>query len=259
MSGNLFVEERRRVILEQLREQGRVSVNDLSELLHVSAVTIRYDLRSLEEEGLLERTYGGAVLPANQPSPLEMTFEVRQRRSGGEKEAIARTAAGMVQNGYSIGLDASTTAYAMVPYLKQLDRLIVVTNSLMIAQSFLDSPQVHVFMPGGGLRRDSISLVGSPETMPDINLNMGFFGAHGISTAMGITDIDPDEVAMKRALRARCMTTVIIAHHEKWDKVAPYPFAELSQVDTIITSQRLTDVQTSRLREQKIRIVNVAV
>jgi DeoR/GlpR family transcriptional regulator of sugar metabolism len=255
MARSMFVEERRRLILEHLRHHGRVLVSDLSELLNVSTVTIRYDLRSLEESGLLERTYGGAVLPISWQSGPELSFDTRQRRDRGEKDAIARTAASMVQSGHSIALDASTTAFAMVPYLKRLDRLVVVTNSLMVTQSFLDSPQIQVMMPGGRLRRDSIALVGQAETVPNINLNIGFFGTRGISPTVGITDTDPDEVAIKQALMARCLTTVIVVHHDKFDQVAPYPFAALDQVQTIITTPGIPDWQLQRLREHGVEVV----
>ena len=85
----LFVEERRRVILDQLKEQGRVSVKDLSALMSVSAVTIRQDLRALEDVGLLERTYGGAVRRES-PSVLpEMSFHARLGKKRREKEPSA--------------------------------------------------------------------------------------------------------------------------------------------------------------------------
>jgi DeoR/GlpR family transcriptional regulator of sugar metabolism len=256
MPDHLFAEERRRVILEQLRHDGRVSVNDLSDRLNVSAVTIRYDLRFLEKDGLLERTYGGAVLPTTgKHSGPELSFDVRQRRARQQKDAIARAAASLVQNGDSIALDASTTAYSMVPYLKRFERLVVITNSLTISHSFLDSPHVQVLMPGGRLRRDSIALVGHPETLPNINLNLGFFGARGISSTMGITDTDPDEVAIKQAMIGRCLSTVIIADPDKWDKVAPYSFAALQQVKIIISTADAPSWLIKQLRDMGIEII----
>lgn len=236
MAGDLFLEERRRLILEQLKRHGRVSVKTLSETLHVSTVTIRHDLRTLEEEGFLERTYGGAVLPIAEQGGPELSFDIRQRRAGDEKAAIARTAAELIHDDASIALDASTTAFALVPHLKRFKRLMVITNSLMIAQNLLDAPQVQVLMPGGHLRRDSIALVGRVDSLPAVNVNIGFFGTRGISSSRGFTDSDPDEVEIKRALLAHCLHPVIVAHHDKWDKVAPYVFAEPTAVRTIITT-----------------------
>jgi DeoR/GlpR family transcriptional regulator of sugar metabolism len=233
---DLFLEERRRLILEQLKREGRVSVRALSEALNVSAVTIRGDLRTLEEAGLLERTYGGAVLPLNEQSGPELSFDIRQRRAGQEKADIARAAAALIREDDSVALDASTTAFALVPHLRRFQRLTVVTNSLMVAYHLLDAPQIQVVMPGGRLRRDSIALVGGAESLPELHLNIGFFGARGISARAGFTDSDPDEAAFKRALLARCPRPVIVAHADKWDKVAPYAFAEAGAVNAIITT-----------------------
>lgn len=233
----LFVEERRRVILEQLRQHGRVFVKDLSDTMRVSAVTIRQDLRALEDEGLLERTYGGAVQRSSGGTYTpELSFDVRQSRSARAKEAIGAVAAARVRDGDAIALDASTTAFALSPHLKKLNRLTIVTNSLIIAQGFLDTPNVQVLMPGGRLRRDSISLVGKPDFLPEINLNIGFFGTRGISVAGGVTDSDPDEVAMKAAMVRHCLQAVVVADGSKWGQIAPYTFARPQDVALVITS-----------------------
>lgn len=254
MGEGLFVEERQRRILEQIRRESRVSVNQLSQLLGVSAVTIRSDLRSLEASGLLKRTYGGAVAVNSEVTTPELSFDVRLRRNHAEKDAIARAAARHVQDGDSVMLDASTTAYAMIPYLKPRLRLVVVTNSLMVAQAFLDAPQVNVLMPGGRLRRDSISLVGQPDALPDIHINQGFFGTRGISLAAGVTDSDPDEVAMKRAMLERCLAVTVVSHPDKLDKVAPFSFANIERVHRLITTRGAPDTALDALRARGVTV-----
>ncbi|MFN8376683.1 MAG: DeoR/GlpR family DNA-binding transcription regulator [Anaerolineae bacterium] len=254
MPENLFVEERRRLIIEQLMLNGRVSVNTLSENLGVSTVTIRQDLRALEEVGLLERTYGGAVRKTSEEYLPELSFHVRQKRNWREKQIIAAAAVAQVKDGYTVALDCSTTAYALVPQLKKFKKLTIVTNSLFIAQSFLDSPGVHVLMPSGRLRRDSISLVGKPEALPNINLNVGFFGTRGISLVGGITDIDADEVAMKQAMIAHCLSTVILADSSKWGEVAPYKFVRPEQIERIITSTRTPETLIRQFREASVQV-----
>lgn len=231
------MEERRRTILQELEARGRVSVKDLSDLLNVSAVTIRQDLRALAEEKLLERTHGGAVLLRTKNASPELSFDVRQRENIQAKTLIASAAAACVQNGDSIAMDASTTVFAMLPFLKKLERLIIVTNSLMIAQHCLDSPHIQVLMPGGRLRRDSISLVGRPDNLPHINLNAGFFGAHGITPETGFTESNIDEVHMKQAMIANCRTIYMLVDGRKWGKIAPYTLIEPHQVTEIVTTQ----------------------
>lgn len=250
----LFVEERRRAILEQLEREGRVSVKELSQAMRVSAVTIRQDLRALEESQLLARTYGGAVLRTRKSPLKELAFDVRKRKNRRAKEVIGAAAAALVRDDYAIALDCSTTSFAIVPYLKKLNKLTVVTNSLIIAQSLLDCPGFQVLMPGGRLRCDSISVVGQPEDLPDINLNIGFFGTRGISMVGGITDIDPDEVAMKKAMIARCVSTIIVADGSKWGQIAPYPFVYLSDVERIITTDDAPTELVEGFRETGVRV-----
>jgi DeoR/GlpR family transcriptional regulator of sugar metabolism len=254
MSDMQFLEERRKAILGRLQQFGRVSVNTLSEEMGVSTVTIRQDLRALEQLGLLKRTYGGAIRRLPEQTVAEFSFHIRQEQNAAEKDIVARAAALLVKEGDSIALDASTTAYAMVPYLKTLTDLTVVTNSLAIAQSLLDSPHIQVLMPGGRLRRDSISLVGRPELLPDINLNIGFVGAVGITALGGVGDIDPDEVAIKRAMIARCITTVVIADSTKWGRLAPYTVLAPDAIQHVITSIHAPQSLIDTFKDKNIRV-----
>jgi DeoR family fructose operon transcriptional repressor len=254
----LFVEERRRIILAQLQEQGRVSVKELSEAMQVSAVTIRQDLRALEEEGLLDRTYGGGVRHSTMILP-ELSFHARLRKHVKEKQAIAAAAAQWVEDGDTVGLDASTTVHALVPALKRLTRLTVVTNSFVIAQSFLDSAHIQVLVPGGRLRRDSISIVGRPEGLPDINLNIGFFGARGVSISSGISDVDADEVQIKSAMIARCVKPIVLADSSKWGQVAAYTFIKPQQLARIITSEAAPQDIVTQFRELGVLIDRIPV
>ena len=250
----LFLAERRRFILDQLQQSGRVSVRALSDELGVSTVTIRQDLRALEKEGLIERTYGGAILVEKRSGISELSFHVRQVERHMEKDAIARAAAALVQNGYGVALDASTSTFAMTPYLKSLEGLTIVTNSLMIAQQFLDTPHVEVNVLGGRLRRDSVSLVGRPDREPGVNLNIGFFGVRGLTLAEGATDVSLGEVEMKRAALQRCHKTVVVADSSKWGQIAPYSFAPINRIDLIITSDR-TPAETLRtFREAGVEV-----
>lgn len=257
MPESLFMTERRRTILDVLREQGRVSVNELSERLRVSAVTVRQDLRALDEENLLERTHGGAVLPRRRTATPELTFDVRLQERQLFKQSLAREAAKRVQSGATIAVDSSTTVFAMLPMLKHIDRLIVVTHSLMVAQSLLDSPQIQVIMPGGVLRRDSIAVVGNPQNFPDININIGFFSAHGITIETGATESSQEEASMKRALMSRCLAVCYLIDDVKWGRVAPFTLAVPDEIDTIFTPASAPRDALEFYRKKGIEIVRV--
>ncbi|MCK6581140.1 MAG: DeoR/GlpR family DNA-binding transcription regulator [Anaerolineae bacterium] len=259
MRESLFVEERRRLILDSLRQDGRVSVKGLSQKLRVSAVTIRQDLRALEDEGLLERTYGGAVPHESQINLPELSFQSRMRKRRKDKEIIAERAVKLVQEGFCVALDASSTAYAAAEHLKQFRKLTIVTNSLVIAQGFLDTPQIQVILPGGRMRRDSISVVGFPQGLPNINFNIGFFGARGISLTVGVTDIDADEVAIKRAMFERCVHPIVVIDGSKWGQVAPFTFIRPDEVRHVITSSDapMSEVEQMRMSGALVEIAEL--
>ncbi len=259
MTDSLFMTERRRTILEALQEQGRVSVSELSRRLQVSAVTIRQDLRALEEERLLERTHGGAIMPRKRSVTPELTFEVRLRERREVKDAMARAAARWVQPGATVALDSSTTIHAMLPYLKDIPRLIVVTHSLVVSQALLDAPQIHVIMPGGVLRRDSIALVGSPQNLPDIHINDGFFSAHGMTVETGATESSQEEATMKRALMSRCIRVHYLLDDVKWGRVAPFTLAHPNEIHHLITTQRLPQEAVEYLQRHQVDVERVSV
>lgn len=232
--------ERRQAILTAFDGTLRLSVAALSARFSVSEVTIRNDLQALSEQGLLLRTRGGATAVAIQP---ELSFDIRQQKNADQKARIARAAAALVNDGDTIALDASTTAIAMVPYLVDCADLTVVTNSLKGAISLLRNRHVHVIMPGGHLRRDAISLVGGDENgyLDELHVRIGFFGARGVTVDQGLTDINHDEIKWKQRLVERCREVVAIFDSSKLGQLAASTFAQLDQVDAIITD---TDAAT---------------
>src|SRR5690349_9504467 len=157
----LYLEERRQEILQQVQKAGRVSVSELSQQFGVSEVTIRADLQALAEYNLLVRTHGGAV-PAGRALPeLSLSLSLRRQQQVSEKNRIGEAGAELVTDGDAIFLDTSSTALAIAQRLKQHRHLTIVSNSLAIAQEMLDAPGVTVVMPGGQLLRETASLIGT--------------------------------------------------------------------------------------------------
>ena len=249
------LEDRHKTIVKLLRQEGgRFSVSALSRHLGVSAVTIRQDLRVLAQNNVIERVYGGAILRADGPLSAELVFEVRLQEARSEKEAIARQAALLIKEGYGIALDGSTSVYALVPHLRSLQNLTIVTNSLMVAGGFRDTPQNTVLMPGGRVRGDTATIVDTPHVLPELNLNYGFFGAWGVSADGGVSDVDPDEVQMRQALIRRCLKVIILIDSRKWGETAPFTFARLTQIDHVITSDLAPPEPVKQLRAMGITV-----
>ena len=248
--------QRRQQILTALAEAGQLSVAELSDTFDVSEVTIRQDLQALSEQGLLLRTRGGATSTNTLP---ELSFDLRQQQYAAQKARIGQAAAKLVHYGDTIFLDASTTAQAIIPHIKQLAELTVITNSLRVTLNLLDAPQIHVILPGGSLRRTSISLVGQPQhpLIEDINVQIGFFGARGISVAEGLTDVNLDEVRMKQGMMEHCKRVIGLVDARKWGKVAAYTFAPLDTIQTVFTDTNAPNDLVDEVRQYNVEVVLV--
>jgi DeoR/GlpR family transcriptional regulator of sugar metabolism len=258
MSDRLFLQERLDQILDLLHQQGRVSVATLSERFDVSAVTIRNDLSTLDAQGRLVRTHGGAVLRANNTAELP-AFALRKDLRSAEKERIGRAAAALVRDGEAIALDASTTAWHVARHLKARRELTVVTNGLYVALEFLDSPSVTVVMPGGSLRAESASLVGAEGAciLDRYHLQKGFFGAGGFTLEEGLTDTSQYEVELKRRMVARSREVIAIVDSTKWGQVAFVPLVPIDQLHRIISDTQAPPDRVAALQARNIPVTLV--
>jgi DeoR/GlpR family transcriptional regulator of sugar metabolism len=254
----LFLQERLEQTLALLRAQGRVSVADLGRRFRVSAVTIRNDLATLEQQGHLLRTHGGAV-PCPNSSSEPPAFALRKELHQDEKERIGRAAAALVRDGDSIALDASTTAWQIARNLKDRRELTVITNGLFIAVEFLDSPDVTVIMPGGSLRVASASLVGDEGAciLERYHVQKGFFGAGGFTLEEGLTDTNQYEVELKQRMVERSKEVIAVVDSSKWRQVTFAALASVDQLDRVIADDGAPPDMVAHLREHGVEVVLV--
>lgn len=255
MGRKLFRQERREHIIALLAQDGHVSVADLSAQFGVSEATIRADLDALAAECLLTRTHGGAL--ALDQDRLELSFDFRRRLHAAQKNRIGAASAAMIEDGEAVVLDASTTALAVATQIKDRRELTVITNGILIALALLDIPGITVLMPGGFLRRDSVSLVGDEghDFVEKFNFQKGFFGAKGLTLEQGLTDVDSAEVAVKRDLVARARQVIAVVDSSKWGRVGFASFASIDQVNCVITDEGAPADMVAALREAGIDVV----
>ena len=248
--------ERRHEILLAIEKTGKLTVEESSTLFDVSEVTIRQDFQALHEQGFLLRTRGGAV---SNNRMAEFSFDVRQQQNATQKRRIGQAAAKFISHGDTIFLDASTTAHSVIPYIKNISELTVITNSIKASMNFLDSPQIQVILIGGNLRRESISLVGSgcEELLAEINIQTGFFGARGVTVEEGLTDVNVDEVGIKKIMVDRCRQVVGVIDSTKWGKVAAYTFARLDQIDCLVSDKDTPGDLVEETKENQVEIILV--
>jgi DeoR/GlpR family transcriptional regulator of sugar metabolism len=249
-----YAPERRDVILQLLAQDGSVSVARLASRLNVSEVTVRKDLSWLEDRQQLVRTHGGAMAAGRRSS--ELAFEVRQGLNRAEKEAIGAAAASLVQDGESICLDASTTALEVARHLKDRTELTIVTNGLRIAAELAGLPGIMVLMPGGRVRWEAFSLVGSwgEALFRHINVQRAFVGAVGFTLEESLTDVTDEEAQAKRVMVGAAREVIALIDHSKWGRVAFATFCGLDSIGRIITDAGAPADMVAAVRDRGVRV-----
>jgi DeoR/GlpR family transcriptional regulator of sugar metabolism len=243
--------------LEDIRRAGSARVSDLTQRLGVSDMTIRRDLEVLARAGLIEKVHGGAVLPGA-PSSHEPGFEAKSVLERPEKEAIARAAAALVVPGTAIALSAGTTTFALAHYLLDIPGLTIVTNSMRVANLFETArPAVQVrgdasVVLTGGVRTPSDALVGpiADLAIRSLHVDLLFLGCHGIDVEAGLTTPNLAEAETNRAFVHAARRVTVVADHTKWAIVGLSSFADLEEVDMLITDSELHPEARALLAEK---------
>ncbi|MFF1400393.1 DeoR/GlpR family DNA-binding transcription regulator [Streptomyces sp. NPDC058287] len=259
---NLLAEQRRALILDEVRRRGGVRVNELTRKLGVSDMTVRRDLDALARQGVLEKVHGGAV-PVVEASTHEPGFEAKSGLELSAKEDIARTAAALAVPGTAIALSGGTTTYALAHHLLEVPDLTVVTNSVRVADVFHGAQRSSGQRQGaatvvltGGVRTPSDSLVGpvADQAIAALHFDVLFLGVHGISLEAGLSTPNLAEAETNRRLVQSARRVVVVADHTKWGTVGLSSFASLDQVDTLVTDAGLPADARAEVSEE-LRLV----
>lgn len=248
----LSTERRRDQLLAYLSSRDRSSVNELSQALNVSEVTVRKDLDALEGQGVLTRIHGGAVVSGR--GRLELYFAAREQENLEEKRRIAHAAAALIQSGQRIFLDASTTALHVARLIKDRDDLVVVTNGLYIALELNFSAGITTLVVGGTMRRRSSSLVGSLNynTLQRLRVDLGVFGASAVTVRDGLMEADLNEAQLKQQMVGAAGQVIGIVDASKWGVVAFSAFALPHEIDRLITDERAPVTMVEAFRSHGI-------
>jgi DeoR family transcriptional regulator of aga operon/DeoR family fructose operon transcriptional repressor len=231
---------RRQRILGLVNERGDARVSELKDLFGVSEVTVRADLAALASRGLVVRTHGGVALPERGLRSIEPSFATREATNVEMKMRIGAAAAALIQNGHSVVMDASTTALQIARVLnvqRNVHDVTVITNGVHTALELTDTPGVSTILTGGQLRANAVSLTGAlaGDLLGKVHGSLGFFGARGLTTTQGLTDVNLQEVEMKAAMAAVCERVVAVLDHTKLGKVSLATFVPLSSLSLVIS------------------------
>jgi len=248
----MLTSQRKLLLLDLLRQEGKIVAKTVAAQLDISEDTIRRDLRELAGEGLLQRVHGGA-LPA---SPAMGDFAARQRIAVNDKSAIGRAAALMIQPGQVVFLDGGTTSAQLVRHLPADLRATVITHSPSVAVELVAHPSIEVIMLGGRLFKHSVVGVGSAtvEAIRQVRADVYFMGVCSVHPEAGLTTGDFEEAGVKRALSAAAAETIVLASPEKLATASPYQVIALEELSGIVTMGSVADELLAPYRKWGISI-----
>jgi DeoR/GlpR family transcriptional regulator of sugar metabolism len=249
----MLTAERRQLILDRLREDGKLVAAELSAALAVSPDTVRRDLQELAEAGLLRRVHGGALPPAVGATP----YAVRREQAPAAKAAIARATARLLHDGQVILLDAGTTTLEVARHLPPELRATVITNSPPIAVALAEHPTVDVTVVGGTLEKDARALVGAAtiEALRSVRADVLVLGICSLHPEVGITVNELEESYVKRAMIANAAEVVAVSSGDKLGSAAPYVVGPLDELTHLVTEESCANEQLEPYRAAGIEVV----
>ncbi|MFB6466944.1 DeoR/GlpR family DNA-binding transcription regulator [Cytobacillus sp. Hz8] len=249
----MFQEERLFAIIKYLKENQRISVEQICSLLNVSRDTARRDLVKLEEEKSIVRTRGGAILPSSKHEIK--TYSTRLKIVSEEKQIIGKKAASLIYPSDRVILDASTTVQACAEHMENVD-CTVITNSINQAEILSINSKMNIQLLGGTLQKEHRFLYGSSviKRLSQYYADKAFIGIIGISEN-GLTIAHEEDGFVKRKMMQQAKQVFALADHTKLGVTDFFCFAPLSEIDFLITDQTPADEFMEMLRKQNVELI----
>ncbi|MFC0227696.1 DeoR family transcriptional regulator [Serratia aquatilis] len=251
--------ERREQIIQRLRQQGSVQVNDLSAFFCVSTVTIRNDLAFLEKQGIAVRAYGGALVcdplvPVSEPS-----VEDKSSLNTSLKRSIAREAVELIKPGHRVILDSGTTTYEIARLMRQHKEVIVMTNGMNVANALLEAKGVEVLMTGGHLRRQSLSFYGdqADQSLQNYHFDMLFLGVDAIDLERGVSTHNEDEARLNRRMCEVAERIIVVTDSSKFNRSSLHKIIDTQRIHMVITDSDISAASLEGLRRSGVEVVLV--
>ena len=231
----MLTEERFGVILSILESRGSITVTELMKELRSSESTVRRDLNTLDEEGLLTKVRGGAI--SKRPfSTRDDEVKLRRERNTDEKLTIGKYAASLIRKNDFVYVDAGTSTDLMLDYVTERGA-VYVTNAVSHAMK-LAGLGCTVFLIGGEFKHTTEAIVGEEAivSLEKYNFTKGFFGTNGITKKNGFTTPEVKEAMVKRKAMESCKSCYVLADESKFGEISAISFGDLEDA-TIITNK----------------------
>jgi DeoR family transcriptional regulator of aga operon len=255
----LVKNQRSKEILQQLLQDGEVSVDRLAKKLKTSTSTVRRELAELERSGLLRRTHGGAIRVEPllyEPFRHLSSFSAQEQLHAGEKRRIGLAAAEIIRDGEIIALGAGTTTTQVARSIRHRKGITVVTNAVNIAMELSHRADLKVIVTGGLMSGDWFALTGPTgiAAVGEIFYDKVFIGVDGVHPEHGLTTNYADQAAMHRAMMRQSRQRIVVADHTKIGDIGTALIAPVKDVDLIITDKDVP-AKTAALFSTKLMMV----
>ncbi|MGD6818329.1 DeoR/GlpR family DNA-binding transcription regulator [Metabacillus sp. 84] len=249
----MYQEERLKAILDVLKKEKRISVDQICSIFQVSRDTARRDLVKLEELQSIIRTRGGAILPSAHHVIKDYTN--RLNHVSAEKKRIGKKAAALIQAGDTIILDASTTVQACAEEISE-GECTLITNSVHQAGILASKSGVRIHLLGGELQKEHGFLYGAAvlDKLSRYHVDKAFIGVVGLSGG-GLTIAHEEDGMVKRKMLLQAAQVIVLADHSKMEHTDFFKFADLKEIDMLITDKEPSKKMLERLDEHKVELL----
>lgn len=249
--------ERHQQIIGKLKKEGRVSVVDLCEELAVSPVTIRKDLKLLEDKNLLYRTHGGGTL-AN-PYIGDKPVNEKAKIHSVEKGSIGEAASNLIEPDDCILIASGTTVLSFAKHIQPKGNLTVITAALNVALELIHHPGIEVIQLGGLLRKSSSSVTGAyaEKVLDDFSCSKLFLGVDGIDVEFGLTTSNMMEAQLNKKMIAASQKTIVLADSSKFGKRGFGKICGLEDIEQVITDSGVSEHMVESLQGMGIEVTIV--
>lgn len=249
------ITDRHEYILTKIKNNTKVSIQELCDEMKVSSVTIRKDLKLLEEKKLLFRIKGGAS--STNPYAIDRSILIKETINLDEKDSIAKAAIEMIQDNDSILIGSGTTAYAVARHLTSAHPLTVITPALKVALELSNKPNIEVLQLGGLIRPNSSSVAGqyAMRILEDVSCGILLLGVDGIDLEFGVTISNITEATLNQKMLQTSQKIVILADSTKFGRRGLGKVCNLEDVDYIITDRNLSKKYINALEEAGIQVI----
>lgn len=247
------IESRRQKIIDKLKKEHTIKVDELASQLRVSELTIRRDLQILEDKNILTRFYGGAKYNENSS---ERSNENNINES--YKHAIAKYAASQVDDGDTLFINTSSTALLMLKYIKNKHVTVITNNAQAVFINY--DPKVTVVLTGGEIRTPKNSMTGdfSINNLNRVIANKAFLGCSGFDAENGMTTEILPEVSVNTTMVQRCKGNLyLLADSSKLGITQQFMVTNASTFHHLITDKRANEQQLNEFRNLNIDVITL--